>query len=102
MYYISNGQHFIGYGVGNVPTTVANYKNAVSFAEEKKANNFIGNLKNTLKRFDWQVVDIDEGSESIVKLNADAPINYKTELNISVEGSESQGILMWLNFSRTQ
>lgn len=50
MYYISNGHHFIGYGVGNVPTTVANYKNTVSFAEEKKANNFIGNLKKYTKK----------------------------------------------------
>lgn len=60
MYVLSDGYRYIGVGSLNVATSVSNIDKALKFVEEKKAANYRDNLKNTLKRFDWQIVQIEE------------------------------------------
>ena len=65
MYILSNGKTYIGLNNDNVATSVSNINKAMQFAEEKKAINFRDNLKNTLKKFNWQVIKIDEEAEIV-------------------------------------
>ena len=63
MYVLSNGNTYIGINSQNVATSVSNIKKALQFTEEKKALNYINNLKNTLKKFNWQVVKMEIESD---------------------------------------
>ncbi len=65
MYIISNGNTYIGINSQNVATSVSNINRALQFTEEKKAINYRDNLKNTLKKFNWQVVKIEDETENI-------------------------------------
>lgn len=64
MYVLSNGHSYIGVNEGNVATSVSNIKKALSFSEEKKASNYRDNLKSTLRKFNWQIVKIEEDVET--------------------------------------
>lgn len=70
MYLLSNGHSYIGVNSDNVATSVSNVSKALSFSEEKKAANYRDNLKSTLRKFNWQIVkmqdevkDIDDESD---------------------------------------
>lgn len=65
MYVLSNGNTYIGINSDNVATSVSNINKAMQFTEEKKAINYRDNLKNTLKKFNWQVVKIEDEAENI-------------------------------------
>lgn len=65
MYYLYNGHSYIGVGSNNSATSVSNINRALQFSEEKKALNYRDNLKNTLKKFDWQVVKIEDEIENV-------------------------------------
>lgn len=70
MYLLSNGRSYIGLSPDtNKPTTVCNIKKALGFSEKQKAINFKENLKNTLKKFDWVVVEIEKNSASVKVVN---------------------------------
>lgn len=60
MYVLSNGRNYIGVNAENVATSVNDIKKAITFHEEKKAVNYRENLKSTLKKFNWQVVEVEE------------------------------------------
>lgn len=60
MYVLSNGYNYIGINDENVATCVSNPKKALQFAEEKKALNYKDNLKSTLKKFNWQIMRIED------------------------------------------
>lgn len=62
MFLLSNGSGYIGIN-DNKPTTVSCIKKALAFSEEQKAINYKENLKNTLKKFDWQVVELEDESK---------------------------------------
>lgn len=64
MYYLYNGHSYIGVDDNNVATSVSNIKKAIPFSDEKKATNYLGNLKATLRKFDWQIVKIEDDSEN--------------------------------------
>ena len=64
-YVLSNGHSYIGVNSKNVATSVGNISKALRFTEEKKAINYRDNLKTTLKKFNWQVVEIQEEVEII-------------------------------------
>lgn len=55
MYCLHNGHNYIGTNLDNTPTSVTNIDRALLFADEKKAKNYLGNLKMTLRKFDWKV-----------------------------------------------
>lgn len=63
MYALSNGNTYIGINSQKVATSVSNVKKALMFSEEKKALNYMDNLKNTLKKFNWHVVNLEAESE---------------------------------------
>ena len=63
MYILSNGHNYIGLNKEKVATTVASIDKALSFSNEQKANNYRDNLKSTLRKFDWQIVEIDDNNE---------------------------------------
>lgn len=63
MYVLSNGHSYIGVNGENIATSVSNIKKALSFSEEKKASNYRDNLKSTLRKFNWQIVKIEEDIE---------------------------------------
>lgn len=65
MYVLSNGYSYIGVNSDNVPTSVSNIKKALLFSDEKKANNYKDNLKTTLRKFNWQIVKIEDETENI-------------------------------------
>lgn len=65
MYVLSNGYSYIGVNSDNVPTSVSNIKKALLFSDEKKANNYKDNLKTTLRKFNWQIVRIEDETENI-------------------------------------
>ena len=62
MYVLSNGYNYVGLSADNVATCVSNPKRALQFAEEKKALNYKDNLKSTLKKFNWQIMRIEDES----------------------------------------
>ena len=64
MYVLSNGHSYIGVNGENIATSVSNIKKALSFSEEKKASNYRDNLKSTLRKFNWQIVKIEEDIET--------------------------------------
>ena len=65
MYYLYNGHSYIGMDSNNIATSVSNIENAHPFSDSKKATNYKNNLKTTLRKFNWQVVKIDEEPESV-------------------------------------
>lgn len=64
MFVISNGHNYIGLGVDNTQTTVRNINKAVSFSEKQKAINYRDNLKTTLRKFDWKIIEVNDSSDS--------------------------------------
>lgn len=62
MYLLSNGRNYIGLNADNVPISIGNIKKALTFNEERKATNFRENLKSTLRKFDWQVIKVEDES----------------------------------------
>ena len=65
MYYIYNGHSYIGVDATNTATSVNNIKKAIPFTNEKKALNYLDNLKTTLRKFNWQIIKSDEDVEDI-------------------------------------
>lgn len=65
MYLLSNGHSYIGVDSNNAATSVSNIKKALLFTDEKKATNYLENLKTTLKRFNWQIIKVEDGNENI-------------------------------------
>ena len=65
MYVLSNGNTYIGINNDNIATSVSNVNKAMRFTEEKKAINYRDNLKNTLKKFNWQVVKVEDEDENV-------------------------------------
>ena len=63
MYVITNGRNYIGADSNNSPTTVNVVSKAILFKDKKKAENFKENMKSTLKRFDWEVVALEDERE---------------------------------------
>lgn len=64
MFLISNGHSYIGLGADNTQTTVRNINKAISFSERQKAINYRDNLKTTLRKFDWKIVEVNDPSYS--------------------------------------
>ena len=60
MYVLNNGHRYIGVNSDNVQTSVSNIKKALHFSDGKKASNYKDNLKTTLKKFNWQIVKVDD------------------------------------------
>lgn len=60
MYLLSNGHSYIGVNSDNTATSVSNINKALTFTEEKKAANYRDNLKSTLRKFNWQIVKIED------------------------------------------
>ena len=67
MYLLSNGHSYIGVDSNNTATSVSNIKKALPFADEKKATNYLENLKTTLKKFNWQIIKVEDETENIEK-----------------------------------
>lgn len=65
MYLLSNGHGYIGLNGDNVATSVSNISKALTFTEEKKATNYRDNLKSTLKKFNWQIVKMDDPTDDV-------------------------------------
>ena len=65
MYYLYNGHSYIGIDSVNTATSVTNIKKALSFSDERKAINYLDNLKTTLRKFNWQVVKVEDETENI-------------------------------------
>lgn len=63
MYVLSNGYNYVGLNNDNVATCVSTPKKALQFTEEKKALNYKDNLKSTLKKFNWQIMKIEDKPE---------------------------------------
>ena len=68
MYVLSDGYRYIGVDSLNVATSVSNIDKALKFVEEKKAVNYRDNLKNTLKRFNWEIVKIEDEIDNVEKM----------------------------------
>ena len=65
MYYLYNGHSYIGVDSNNTATSVSNVKKAISFSDERKATNYLENLKTTLRKFNWQIVKVEDETENI-------------------------------------
>ena len=68
MYVLSDGYRYIEVDSLNVATSVSNIDKALKFVEEKKAANYRDNLKNTLKRFNWEIVKIEDEIDNVEKM----------------------------------
>lgn len=60
MYYLRNGRTYIGINEENRATSVSNLDKALAFSEKKKAENYRDNLKTTLKKFNWMVIEVKD------------------------------------------
>lgn len=58
MYVIYDGRSYIGATANNTPSCVGNRKKALTFDTLEKANNYINNIKATMRKFPWQAVEI--------------------------------------------
>ena len=65
MYLLSDGHGYIGVDSSNTATSVSSIKRALSFTDEKKAENYLLNLKTTLKKFNWQIIKIEDETEDV-------------------------------------
>ena len=65
MYYLYNGHNYIGVDANKTATSVGNIKKALPFADERKAANYLENLKTTLRKFNWQIVRIEDKEENV-------------------------------------
>lgn len=65
MYYLYNGHSYIGVDSTNTATSVSNIKKALPFSDERKATNYLENLKTTLRKFNWQIVTVEDEDENI-------------------------------------
>lgn len=65
MYYLYNGRSYIGLDCNNAATSVSTIQKALQFADERKANNYLENLRTTLRKFNWQVVKIEDETENV-------------------------------------
>lgn len=65
MYLLSDGHGYIGVDANNTATSVSSIKRALTFTDEKKAENYLLNLKTTLKKFDWQIIKIEDETENV-------------------------------------
>lgn len=64
MYALTNGHSYIGINSDKAATSVSNVDKALLFSEEKKASNYKDNLKSTLRKFNWQVIKVDDRNKS--------------------------------------
>ena len=65
MYCLYNGYSYIGVDFNNAATSVSNVKKALLFSDEKKATNYLENLKTTLRKFNWQIIKVEDEIENI-------------------------------------
>lgn len=65
MYYLYNGHMYIGVDPNNSATSVSNVKKALPFTDEKKAINYLENLKTTLRKFNWQIIKVENETEDV-------------------------------------
>ena len=65
MYLLSNGHSYIGTDSNNAATSVSNIKKAIMFSDEIKATNYLENLKTTLRKFNWQIIKVEDEPEDI-------------------------------------
>ena len=65
MYYLCNGNGYIGVDSNNTATCVSNIKKAIPFSDEKKATNYLDNIKATLRKFNWQVMKFEDDTENV-------------------------------------
>ena len=86
MYVLSNGHSYIGVNEENVATSVSNIRKALSFSEEKKAYNYRDNLKSTLRRFNWQIVKIEDDAEPDSFENTECGVYTYTETQLEKSG----------------
>lgn len=86
MYVLSNGHSYIGVNKENVATSVSNIKKALLFSEEKKAYNYRDNLKSTLRRFNWQIVKIEDDVETDGFENTECDVYTYTETQLEKSG----------------
>ena len=86
MYVLNNGHSYIGVNSDNVPTSVSNIKKALSFSEENKAYNYRDNLKSTLRRFNWQIVKIEDDAEPDSFKNTECGVYTYTETQLEKSG----------------
>lgn len=86
MYVLSNGHSYIGVNGENIATSVSNIKKALSFSEEKKASNYRDNLKSTLRKFNWQIVKIEEDVETDRVEDKECDIYTYTETKLENSG----------------
>ena len=86
MYVLSNGHSYIGVNEENVATSVSNIKKALSFSEEKQAYNYRDNLKSTLRRFNWQIVKIEDDAETDSFENTECDVYTYTETQLEKSG----------------
>ena len=68
MYLLSNGHSYIGVNSDNTATSVSNINKALTFTEEKKAANYRDNLKSTLRKFNWQIVKIEDSDGKVQEM----------------------------------
>lgn len=86
MYVLSNGHSYIGVNGENIATSVSNVKKALSFSEEKKASNYRDNLKSTLRKFNWQIVKIEEDIETDRVENEECDTHTYVETQLEKSG----------------
>ena len=85
MYYLHNGHMYIGLDSNKSATSVSNIKKAIPFVDEKKAANYLENLKTTLRKFNWQIVKFEEEAKNVEQnIENDGEYTYEeTELEKS-------------------
>lgn len=57
IYRISDGSNYIGLSTEGCQTAVKNLGKAIEFSEKQKAVNYLNNIKSTLKKFNWSIVE---------------------------------------------
>ena len=65
MYYLCNGHNYIGVDSTKTATSVGNIKKAIPFTDERKAANYLDNLKTTLRKFNWQIIKFEDEIDDI-------------------------------------
>lgn len=63
IYRITDGSNYIGLSSEGCQTAVKNLGKAVEFSEKQKAVNYLNNIKSTLKKFNWSIVEEESGGE---------------------------------------
>lgn len=66
LYRITDGSNYIGLSPEGCQTAVKSLNKAITFNDNQKATNYLSNIKSTLRKFNWSIVEEEVDDEEAI------------------------------------